>query len=570
MAELHDQTRRGFVGRIRPGAGLRAVQAGLCVAVVLLGFGFYAFVQFWGLKDAEAMDYAQLGRNLAEGRGFTTRLLRPVTSGYLARHGRRAPAADRMPDILHGPVYPSVLALGFKILRPCFEVAPGFGIFSPERRVIVPMGILFSLGTGVLVFLLGKRLFDARVAWLAAVSYFLADAVLADSISGHPVPLVAFFATAAVYAASVAAIRREEGTDPWLPPFLLSAGLCALGFLTRYAFVALVPVIAVFLAWSWGRARLAAFLGFIAAFLLVVSPWLVRNVIVSGNPLGLAAHGVLSGSAFYPGDTFERSQKISVDNTDVGAAMRTKVESNLGRLWEEETGRLAPGLFAAFFLVSFLYRFQRDDVHRLRWCLAAGILLFLLAACLYGPSAGRLLHSFLPVVLVYGAAYFFLVLDRLGFPDPLVNRLVAAAMAVLAFLPAGLRLLGPPPEMPYPPYYPPYIAKMNRYLKDGEILVTDIPAGAAWYGGRTSLLLPLSPDEITAMRRDGLPIGGIYLTTETGNKRYVDDLLSGPDRAWLPVLNGKVPKGFPFTDGIALPPGSRDQMFLAELGRLAK
>ena len=53
-------------------------------------------------------------------------------------------------------------------------------------------------------------------------------------------------------------------------------------------------------------------------------------------------------------------------------------------------------------------------------------------------------------------------------------------------------------------------------------------------------------------------------------KRYAQDLLSGPDRAWLPVLNGKVPTGFPFTDGIALPPGSRDQLFLAEFGRLAR
>ena len=99
-------------------------------------------------------------------------------------------------------------------------------------------------------------------------------------------------------------------------------------------------------------------------------------------------------------------------------------------------------------------------------------------------------------------------------------------------------------------------------------MCTDIPAGTAWYANRSSLLLPLSLDDFAAIERMGVRIGGIYLTTETGNKQYIAGLAGGPDRAWLPLLNGRIPPDFPFTDGICLPPGSREQLFLTKVGRL--
>src|SRR5690242_19980825 len=70
-------------------------------------FLFYAKVMFPGLTVPEALDFAQLGRNLSEGRGFVTFFVRP-----LALHGTN-PMLQQ--DTIHGPLYPFLLALAFAI-----------------------------------------------------------------------------------------------------------------------------------------------------------------------------------------------------------------------------------------------------------------------------------------------------------------------------------------------------------------------------------------------------------------------------------------------------------------------
>ena len=58
---------------------------------------FYYRLMFGGLIHSEAMDFAQIGRNLASGRGFVTYVLRPLalTHGSDAiRHHARSGSGD--------------------------------------------------------------------------------------------------------------------------------------------------------------------------------------------------------------------------------------------------------------------------------------------------------------------------------------------------------------------------------------------------------------------------------------------------------------------------------------------
>jgi hypothetical protein len=55
--------------------------------------------------------------------------------------------------------------------------------------VIVPFSHLCTILTGILVFLLARRLFDQRVALLSITLFFLSDAVWGMSISGLGIPL---------------------------------------------------------------------------------------------------------------------------------------------------------------------------------------------------------------------------------------------------------------------------------------------------------------------------------------------------------------------------------------------
>ena len=76
---------------------------------------------------AGAMEMSQLARNLAEGRGFTTRCMRPVDIGHLESRGQDLREGE-MPDIRTAPLYPALLGLCFRIVRPSFDVGAGWGM----------------------------------------------------------------------------------------------------------------------------------------------------------------------------------------------------------------------------------------------------------------------------------------------------------------------------------------------------------------------------------------------------------------------------------------------------------
>ena len=558
------------VGSMSAGAGLRILKGCVFVFFLLVVVGFYAFTQFQGLRDAEAMDYAQLARNLAAGEGFTTALVRPISLWYFEDRKIRLADPARPPDIVHAPLYPVVLAAGFKVLRPSFDLDPEARLFAPERKVIVPFGVVLTLATALMIYLLGRRLFDPRAAALATGAYLLTEGVLADSISGLPIPLLSFLATAAAYVAISATQQREAGAPfgAWSLRFLLAALLCAAGCLTRYAFVVWIPAIAWLFSLSALRWRVTTFAVFVLAVLAAVSPWLLRNREAAHGLLGMAPLTVLEHtSAFSEKRPFERSLNMRLDAPDIATAIRAKLFENAPRAYDVGLSKLCGGVLSAFFLASFLYRFIRDEAHRLRWCVAGALALMTVLASLWGDSTAGLLRAFLPLVLLYGAAFFILLLDRIEYMDPAVGAAIGAAVLFVTALPLVFTLVGGKVQMPYPPCYPPFIERVARYLGPQEVLATDIPAATAWYGKRSSLLLPLSVADFDRIRGMGLPVKGLYLTQVTGNKAYARDLLGGSDRSWLPLLNGKIPSGFPLTDGINLPTGTRDQLFLTEVGR---
>ena len=68
----------------------------------ILLLGLYNHRMVAGLISPEAMDHAQLGRNLLAGHGFTTHILRS-----LALTDSANPLAQ--PDLTHGPLYPFLL-----------------------------------------------------------------------------------------------------------------------------------------------------------------------------------------------------------------------------------------------------------------------------------------------------------------------------------------------------------------------------------------------------------------------------------------------------------------------------
>ena len=105
----------------------------LPVVVAVIGLVvLYDIRAYHGFSSPEAMDAAQVARNLAEGRGYTTDFIRPFSVYLVQKHNRAThPAEIQMtnapgfaqldgthPDLANAPVYPTLLAGLMKLGSP--------------------------------------------------------------------------------------------------------------------------------------------------------------------------------------------------------------------------------------------------------------------------------------------------------------------------------------------------------------------------------------------------------------------------------------------------------------------
>jgi 4-amino-4-deoxy-L-arabinose transferase-like glycosyltransferase len=558
-----------IVYNVDVGIGIRLIKLGLFLLVLLSIMVLYTATQFRGLKDAEAMDYAQVGRNLMDRGHFLTQNVRPASMWYLIEHSKKQdPLITQHPDILHPPLYPMLLAVGFKMFEGSFsnERTPA-RTFPPEQWVIVPFSHLCTIFTGILVFLLARRLFDQRVALLSITLFFLSDAVWGMSISGLGIPLAALLTTGAIYAALLAAQQHQEGRSwiRWFIPVLVSSLLCALAFLTRYGTIAIVPAVALLLGWSFRSRASRVVILFLAIFAIAITPWLVRNQMVSGGLLGLAPYTALNGTDPVDGNLFERTLAQTLTMGGIINSVQGKLMTGLANLYNKGLRTMGDGILVCFFLTTFFYSFAREQVRRLRWCLAVGMLLTLVLAAIFGDVTARLLHLFWPFALIYAVGFFYILLDRMQLRIPILRMGVTAAFVLLGALPLIFTMLPPRAGVPYPPYFPPYISHVCRMLTDDELLCTDMPWATAWYGNRNSLLLPATLDEFYEINDYTKRVSGIYFTTLTRDREYVRTLMTGPYRTWFPILEGRIPSDFPLTQGFPL--NNFDQLFLTDRPR---
>lgn len=565
-AKPFESTIQNLVYNVDVGMGYRVVKTGLFILLILTLMLLYTATQFKGLRDAEAMDYAQIGRQLAQRQRFITQCIRPASMWYLIEHSRRHnPMINAHPDIMHAPLWPAMLGAAFKVTGISFPMERRAGLYPPEQWIVVPMGHLFTLLTGLLVYLLAMRLFDRTIALLSVITFFLSNVVWRESISGIPTPLLSFLVTGAFYFALLAVSARDEGAPfvRWILPLTASVAFCILAVYTRYAAFVLTPAIALYIGISFRRHRgLLWAIGIVAVVLIAFTPWIVRNWRVSGSPLGLAPYTFLNDSRLFSENSFERSLAPQLSWGRIVQEAQAKFIKGIGKYYEERLRSIGDGILIAFFLVAFFYRFVRDAAHWMRWAILTGMLLLLPIAALYGDKTARLFCMFWPVVIPFGFAFFFILLDRLQLPYRLYRIGLIVLVVVLSAAPLMVAMMPPRASIPYPPYFPPFVISVSSLLEPNELMCTDMPWATAWYGNRNSVLLPNTLDEFYEINDYYKRVSGLYFTTITRDKPYARTLLTGSERTWFPVLEGRIPPDFPLTQGFPL--NNMDQLFLTD------
>ncbi|MGD0261109.1 MAG: glycosyltransferase family 39 protein [Verrucomicrobiota bacterium] len=602
--------------KLEVGGGMRYLRVGLALlGVVLLTVG-YNWRAFRNMSTQEAMDAAQLARNIAQGKGYTTLFIRPfsihlVKKRNLERQGVQAvgKAADLAqlrgmhPDLANPPVYPVVLAGLMKVLpfdytisttKPFWSNSGRFWRFKPDFIIALFNQLLF-LAVITLVFFLARRLFDPGVAWLAVGLLLGTELFWRFSVSGLSTMLLMVIFLGLVWCVSL--LEQETRVPKWGPyGILVLAGLtgvmAGLGGLTRYAFGWLIIPVLVFLILFGGQRRVVLALIALAAFAAVMAPWVVRNYSVSGKPFGTATYAVVETTMLYPENRLQRSLEPDFSRLYI-MAFWLKLNTNLRQIVTGELPKLGGSWITAFFLVGLLIGFRNPAVTRLRYFLLGCVLVLALAQALgrtqlseESPeiNSENLLVLLGPLVLVYGVSLFYLLLEQMRLPLRQLRYVVIGIFSLVVCLPMVFAFL-PPKTTPvvYPPYFPPAIQTVAGWLKEKELAMSDIPWAVAWYGQRQCVWLTLkcTPDakdpnaheDFFAINDYQKPINALYLTPQTMDARFLTQWIRAGEQSWgsfvlESMVKKKVPEYFPLSESQAgwLP----EQLVLADWQRWRK
>ncbi len=570
-----ESTLQDLVYSVDAGLGLKIIRTTLfCLFIAGLIIIFTAR-QFRGFDTEAAMDYAQLGRNLAQSHRYVTQCIRPASIATVSAHSFGGDAQiGRHPELIKPPLYPAILAANFKFydlvgvdLFPVSTAFQGMRIYPAEQWVVVPVHHFFTALSGVLLYLLGRKLFSHKIGLLSVLTYFLSAMVWQDSIRGTGLPILVFSILGATYFALLSMIHRRERKPlwNWMLLFSISILFSAAAFMTHYAAIAVIPGLALFIWMMGSRTQRGGHLAFfyISLVFLIVSPWLLRNYQLSGSPLGLAPHTALIDSDKYPGDSLMRTLKPTFNLMSDYKIAKAKWAKNFNELYENGFTSMGGGLLITFFMVTFFYRFARVHVHNLRWGIGLSMVLFFIGASFFNKETLGLYHIFWPFVILYGLAFFSILLDRLDLNIEIYKIGLTTLVVGLTALPLLVTIfLSPAPGVPYPPYYAPFIMRVSELLKPNEVMCTDMPWATAWYGKRTSILMPQTLDDYYEINDYRKYISGLYITTLSKDRPFVSSLLEGAEKTWFPVMMGRLPPDFPLRQGFAL--NKQDQLFLTD------
>lgn len=548
------------------------LRAAFAAAVAGLA-ALYLFFDFRGLETEAAMDQAQIGRQIAAGAGYSTLYIRPLAIWQFLG-GRGALPRGFFPDTYNFPLNPAINAVLLRPIKRWWVMDPTEMVYTADR-VIAAGGMVLFLTSVALGFFLVRELFDRKIAWLTTALVLLTDMMWRFSVSGLPQNVVLLLFTATLFFLHRAMGAREtRNTGRML--LHLSGAAVLLGVATLAQ-----PMVAwIFLGFLiftavWFRPRSVSALLVFFLYLLVVAPWLVRNYLVCGNPLGLGIFAILDGTA---GSESFFMRNLNPDLNAFGA-VRDKLRGGFTGQFENLFTYLGFNAGAAAFFFAMLHVFRRPATNMLRWavvlmwfCAATGMALF----APQGTVASNQLHMlFVPVFAAYGIAFLLVLWNRLDINFELARRAFLGAVCAVTGLPMLVNLVSASPlPFAWPPYAAPVINTVCRWMKPGEILCSDMPWATAWYGGCPSLLLPADIPQFLSLhdyKTLGGPINGLYLTPVSGDRPFLTQIARGEYAAWANFLLRRAEidpnfSSFPLQQSAALPIGG-ESVFYSDTAR---
>jgi hypothetical protein len=547
---------------IRIDTGILIRRSLFFLVLIILTFA-NLFTLFRGLNSSQAMDQAQIAREIARGNGFTTKFIRPIAYEQAKRHqnGASVPFAG-FQDTYHSPLNPLLNAAVLKIIgaddAKQWKMGENEMIYPLDRVIATVSTLCFLMSIGV-SYLLVSRIFDPKIAGVTAILMLLCETFWDYALSGLPQMLMLLLFSCAIYFVYRAVEDASEGRIPFASAIFAGIFFTLLA-LTHYLAVWIALGYIIFAAIAF-RPRGVVGATVLVTLLIAMIFVMVRNAGISGTPFGTAFLNLYNGIGGANEDFVMRTKDLeSYPLLDRG------ILSSIVRTTLLQTTSLIPFLagiiVAPLFLISLMHPFKRPSIANFRWAILIMFVTSAFGLSIYGVSTRNLDPNqthllFAPIMTAYGLAFVSILWAKIPAvaTAPMLRNLhhmaiiVICGLPLLISMPQKVRIGFDRKDRGGIPHWPPYYAPalnlgLSNWLTEKQICFSDQPWAVAWYADRISIWLPPSRrdfTEIESLAADlETPVAGILISPSSHGSGNASEVAAKYKDFTSLVLDGRV------------------------------
>ncbi len=546
------------------------------IVLIILTLG-NLFTLFRGLNSPQAMDQAQIAREIARGNGFATKMIRPVAYYQAEKTARRSVPLQGFQDTYHSPLNPLLNAAVLKLIgadKPNSWQMSDNEMVYPLDRVIASVCTLFFLIAIGVNYLLISRIFDPKIAGVCAILMLFCEVFWNYSLSGLPQMLMLLLFSCGLYFAYRATEASTEGRIAMTPAIVAGIFFTLLA-LTHWMTVWISLGYILYAAIAF-RPRGIVGISILGLLLVAGIGPMIRNIDITGSPFGTAFLTLYNGLGNGTETTVMRNSDLEAEPLMLDGLIAKVLRTTLTQA-TDIVPLLAGIVVAPLFFLALLHPFKRKSIADFRWAIllmwisaAFGLAFFGISTRPLDPNQLHLL--FAPIMTAYGLAFISILWTRLDFvgSTPMLQNVhhfiivgICALPLVLA-LPSkvrtGMHLSNRGGVPHWPPYYAPALNNENGvkgFTTPKQVVFSDQPWAVAWYADRISIWLPPSREGFQKLETIAsdlqTPVAGILISPSSHGSGPVSEVANLYKDFTSLVLDGRVimatyPPGIPIND----------------------
>jgi cbb3-type cytochrome oxidase subunit 3 len=534
------------------------------IVLIILTLG-NLFTLFRGLNSPQAMDQAQIAREIARGNGFATKMIRPVAYYQAEKTERRTVPLQGFQDTYHSPLNPLLNAAVLKVIggdKPdAWQMSENEMVFPLDRVIATVSTLFFLIAIGV-NYLLVTRIFDAKIAGVCAILMLFCETLWNYSLSGLPQMLMLMLFSCGIYFVYRATEAATEGRIVMTQAIIAGIFFTLLA-LTHWMTVWISLGYILYAAIAF-RPRGIIGIAILGILLVAAIGPIIRNIDISGSPFGTAFLTLYNGLGDGTETTVMRNTDLEAEPLVLDGLIAKVLRMTLVQA-TDIVPLLAGIVVAPLFFLSLLHPFKRKSIANFRWAIllmwistAFGLALFGITTKPLDPNQIHLL--FAPIMTAYGLAFISILWNRLEFVSstPILQNVhhfvivgICALPLVLA-LPSKVRVgmhLSNRGGVPHwPPYYAPALNSEEQGVKGWttpkQVVFSDQPWAVAWYADRISIWLPPSREGFQKLETIAAdlqtPVAGILISPSSHGSGPVSEVANLYKDFTSLVLDGRV------------------------------